>query len=99
MPPGTPPPQVQFDWQDWLPAIEDSDLSLDQKRQMIETLCTIVVAFVDLGWEVSESSQESCGQTLDLRAALSAALLQSKNGSETDKSGTPSREIGTDDAA
>ena len=77
-----PPPNtkqtLQFDWQEWLPFVEESDLTDDKKREMIEALWSIVIAFVDLGWDVSDAPQESSGQTLDLKAALEAAVLNSK---------------------
>lgn len=82
--PETPPtasqskPILQFDWEEWLPYVEDSDLTDDQKREMIEALWSIVVAFIDLGWDVSDAPQETSGQTLDLKAALEAAVLNSK---------------------
>ena len=63
-------PTVAFDWQDWLPYIADSDLSDDQKRELIETLWSIVIAFVDLGFEVGPPADKTCGQSFDLAAAL-----------------------------
>mmetsp|Transcript_23905 Transcript_23905/g.43460 ORF Transcript_23905/g.43460 Transcript_23905/m.43460 type:complete len:91 (-) Transcript_23905:1631-1903(-) len=76
-PTARPMPSVQFDWQDWLPYMEDTDLTDAQKREMIETLWSIVLAFVDLGWDVTDSPKETCGQVLDLQAALEAAVLNS----------------------
>ena len=70
-------PTLQFDWQEWLPYVEDSDLTDDQKREMIETLWSIAIAFVDLGWDVADAPQETSGQILDLKAALEAAVLNS----------------------
>ena len=73
-----------FDWQDWLPYVAEADLPDDQKREMIETLWQIVVAFVDLGFDLNphqqaqtDHGQESCGQTLDLKMLLEAAVLKS----------------------
>lgn len=66
-----------FDWQDWLPYFEDADIPDDQKREMIETLWQIVVAFVDLGFDLNPQ-QQSCGQTLDLKAVLQEAVLKSE---------------------
>lgn len=88
----TPPPRasetlqpaLRFDWRDWLPYFEGEDIPEEQKRALIETLWSIVVAFVDLGWQVREG--ESCGQALDLKAALEAAVLRS-NGADDGKEG------------
>ena len=40
--------------------IDDPDLTEDQKRQFVEALWTILVAFVDLGFELHESDL-ACG--------------------------------------
>ncbi len=82
--------KVQFDWRDWLPYVAASDASEEQKRELIETLWTIVLTFVDQGWEVGSpaaatpdiADKESCGQDLDLTAALASAVLNSKNQSD-----------------
>lgn len=73
---------IYFDWQEWLPYIEDSELTEAQKKEMIDTLWSIVMAFVDLGWEVGAAPEETSGQTLDLKAALEAAVLNSERHTE-----------------
>jgi hypothetical protein len=75
--------QVAFDWQDWLPHIVDSDIPDDQKQAFIEALWSIVLAFVDLGFDV-KSPQETCGESIDLKAALAAAMLNSSKLEEED---------------
>ncbi len=77
MSPSTPKPKLHHDWEDWLPYLEQSDATPEQKRALIEALWSIVLCFVDLGWDVSDAS-ESCGEPLDLKAALEAAMLNSK---------------------
>ena len=69
-------PSVQFDWQDWLPYLADADIPEDQQQEWIETLWSIVLGFVDLGFDV-KSPSETCGEALDLKAALEAAVLRS----------------------
>ncbi len=64
-------PALPFDWTDWLPYLEDQDIPDEQKRELIETLWSIVVAFVDLGWRLNPTSG-SAGETLDLEAILTA---------------------------
>lgn len=73
-----PPPGLHLNWEDWLPYFEDSDATDAEKRQMIEALWSIAMAFVDLGWNI-DSAPETSGQTLDLTAALRAAVLNSEN--------------------
>lgn len=77
-PPDTPPPKVQFDWQEWLPYIAEADLAEAEKQHMIETLWTIVLAFVDLGWDVSADPDG-----LDLAALLRTLETQSEAEKET----------------
>ncbi|MEM6946397.1 MAG: hypothetical protein AAF565_21850, partial [Pseudomonadota bacterium] len=64
-----------LDWVDWLGHLEGLDATEAEKSQLIETVWTIIVAFVDLGWEVAAT--KPCGQDLDLAAALRAAVLNS----------------------
>jgi hypothetical protein len=84
------PPVLHFDWRDWLPYFEDENVSEAQKRVLIETLWSIVISFVDLGWSIAPTSgadavgktgdgrpAQNCGQSFDLKAALEAAVLQS----------------------
>lgn len=70
--PHHPAPALRFDWTDWLPYLEDQDVPDEQKRELIETLWSIVVSFVDLGWQIKPAS-ETCGGALDLKAILTAA--------------------------
>ncbi len=71
-------PALRFDWQDWLPFLEDSNIPEDQKRAWIETLWSIVMNFVDLGFDI-KSAPEICGEEIDLKALLEAAVVNSKD--------------------
>ena len=75
-------PALRFDWRDWLPYFEDEDIPIEQKRELIETLWSIVITFVDLGFELNppQNASKSCGKEIDLTAALQAAVLQSQTG-------------------
>jgi hypothetical protein len=85
------PPVLRFDWQDWLPYFEDESISEEQKRVLIETIWAIVIGFVDLGWSTKPTLEASalensgvgngdqnCGQTIDLKAVLEAAVVRSE---------------------
>ncbi len=73
-------PELILNWQDWLPYLENTEICEADKQQMIEALWSLVVAFVDLGWDVQRSSRpKTCGQSLDLTAALRAAVVQSES--------------------
>lgn len=65
---------IRFDWQDWLPYLEDSDVPDEQKRDLIEALHAIVLSCVDLGFRLNPA-QEICGEVVDLKAVLEAAVL------------------------
>ncbi|WP_208348946.1 hypothetical protein [Pseudaestuariivita rosea] len=60
-------PKLTLDWEAYLPLLEDEDIPDDQKRELIETLWSIVVAFVDLGFGI-HPVQQSCGELEDLLA-------------------------------
>ncbi len=53
-------PALVIDWELYGQYLEDSDLSEDDKRALIETLWSIMVSFVDLGFRLSPVA-ESCG--------------------------------------
>lgn len=76
--PPTPPPKpsIHLNWEDWLPYLAECSASDEEKRLLIETLWTIMIAFADLKWHILPD-EEISGQSLDLTAALRAAVLQS----------------------
>jgi len=73
-PPGTSGPALRFDWTDWLPYLEGEDVSEEKKRELIETLWSVVVSFVDLGWRIDANPET--GNTLDLHAILTAKTTE-----------------------
>ncbi|WP_299867712.1 hypothetical protein [uncultured Roseobacter sp.] len=78
--PPTPPPQrpsIHLNWQDWLPYLEDSTATEAEKQQVIETVWSIAMAFVDLGWDI-DTGENTSGQSFDLTAALRAAVVHSE---------------------
>ena len=88
-------PKLIFDWEDWLPYLLDTDIdegaSDEDKRAMIEAVWSIVMGFMDLEWEVQGRAgfdQKTCGQVLDLKAVLEAAVLNLRDISP-DKAQTP----------
>ena len=62
--PPTPRPSLSIDWEFYAAMLEESDMPMDQQKELIETLWSIVVAFVDLGFEVSPV-QQICGESSD----------------------------------
>ena len=75
-------PKITMNWEDWLPYLEDAEATGKEKREMIETLWSIVQGFVDAGWDASDAfnigDEESCGKDFDLAAVLRQAVLQSE---------------------
>lgn len=67
-------PRLSVDWQIYADALDQSDLTDDEKREFIETLWYIVVSFVDLGFGIdsvshaidSHSRLEPCARVLRL---------------------------------
>ncbi len=83
--PPTPPPKpsIHLNIEDWMPCLADQGIPETDKIQLIETLWSIVLHFVDLGWDF-ESSENTSGQSLDLTAALQAAVLNSNDTEEAE---------------
>jgi len=51
------PLTLSVDWELYADALENSDLTDDEKREFIETLWGIIVAFVDLGFGIHPLQQ------------------------------------------
>lgn len=58
------PPNLDVDWEAYGAMLEESDLSEDQKHELLATLWSIVVMFVDLGFDL-QPSHKSCGESDD----------------------------------
>ena len=69
-------PSLHCKWQDWLPYLEDQDLSEADKLELIETLWSLVVAFVDLGFGLT-SDPINCENSIDLKTLLENSVLNS----------------------
>lgn len=53
--------RVEVDFERYAPLLEDADISEDQKRDLLQALWSIIIGFVDLGFEV-DCEQTACGQ-------------------------------------
>lgn len=77
-------PALTIDWELYGKYLDESDLSDADKQAFIETLWSIVVSFVDLGFGV-HPVQHVCGQEDDLHELITAnaeAVVISKNNSK-----------------
>ena len=54
-------PSLSVDWEVYAAMLEDSDMPLEQQKELIETLWSIVVMFVDLGFDL-DPVQQICGE-------------------------------------
>ena len=59
-----PRPSLSVDWELYAAMLEESDMPLGQQKELIETLWSIVVMFVDLGFEL-DPVRQICGQDDD----------------------------------
>lgn len=73
----SPTSSVRLDVSRYLHMIDDPALSDDQKRQMLEALWSIMVAFVDLGFGI-HPVQQACGKV--------ESRLASEPGTDSDSS-------------
>lgn len=59
------PLALPFDWKKYEHFLENSDLSDDDKRKLLEAMWSIIVGFVDLGFGI-HPYQQACEQELKL---------------------------------
>jgi hypothetical protein len=73
------PPALSIDWGLYEHYLEASDLPDDDKRALIETLWSIMVSFVDLGFRISPlqqiGGQDICGE-VDPMTALAEKTIR-----------------------
>lgn len=58
-------PALQIDWEFYARFLEETDATEDQKRELIETLWSIVCSFVNLGFGVEPVQQAIESRKLD----------------------------------
>ncbi len=79
----SPRPNLIIDWELYGEYLEEADLTDDQKREFIETLWSIMVSFVDLGFGI-HPLQHACGQIDLIPTPDSAVMLESKDHKQQD---------------
>lgn len=68
-------PTIEVDYARYDQYLEGSDLTDAEKRQFLETLWSIIVSFVDLGFgvhPVQQAFENSCEQSAEIRAFITA---------------------------
>lgn len=58
------PPSLTIDWEVYAAMLEESDLPLEKQKELIETLWSLVVTVVDLGFDLNPVRQ-ICGKGED----------------------------------
>lgn len=76
--PSKPRPSLSVDWETYAAMLEDSNMPLDQQQELIETLWSIVVMFVDLGHDLKPTTQ-ICGEDQEALDQDSADLVSLLN--------------------
>lgn len=84
MPPPKPYPKLTLDVERYQDLLDAPDMSDADRRAFLATLWEVIVAFVDLGFQVepAEPSEEICGQPEPGRlsdALRAAAMVDSTN--------------------
>lgn len=69
---------LHLDWEVYAQALDASDLSEDEKREMVEIMWNIVVSFVDMGFGV-HPVQQVCEQSLSLTALKDSDVVSSSH--------------------
>ncbi len=63
--------------------LKNCDLTEEQRQEFLETIWSIIVGFVDLGFEVhplQQASPDGCGQDLDLTSFMADNVVSSQKG-------------------
>ena len=82
-------PTLTVDWQLYAKYFDESDITDAEKREVIETLWSIVVSFIDMGFDV-RSPEDACGQETEVDPLTDADVVPSSKGhfnDATNKSG------------
>jgi hypothetical protein len=76
----TTKPALTIDYALYEKYLEDSDLTDEQKQEFLDTLWSIIVGFVDLGFCVHPLQQAApnvCGQEIDLSGFMASNVVSS----------------------
>jgi hypothetical protein len=79
---------LTFDPTPYLHYLSESELSDEQKRELLETLWSIMVSFVDMGFNIGPSQQvldKSSKQKSELASGFSGAVSSTKNSKKQPK--------------
>ena len=75
----SPGPSLTIDYALYQKYLDNSDLTEAQKSDYLDTLWSIIVSFVDLGFGV-HPLQQACEQELDLTSLMATDVVSSRKG-------------------
>jgi len=76
-------PALKLDVERYEKMLNDCDLTEEQRQEFLETIWTIIVGFVDLGFDIHPVQQvisDGCGQDLDLTSFMAENVISSIKG-------------------
>ena len=74
-------PALKLDVERYQKMLDSTDLNEEEKQDFLETVWSIVIGFVDLGFEIHPLQQvnsDGCGQELDLSSFLASDVVSLK---------------------
>ncbi|MCF6301874.1 MAG: hypothetical protein L3J13_01510 [Devosiaceae bacterium] len=82
-PVSTTRPALKLDVERYEEMLNDCDLTEEQRQEFLETIWSIIVGFVDLGFDIhplQQADPDGCGQDLDLSLFMAENVISSKKG-------------------
>ena len=76
-------PALKLDVARYEDMLKDCDLTEEQRQEFLETIWSIIVGFVDMGFgihPVQQAASEGCGQELDLTSFMADNVVSSQKG-------------------
>ena len=67
-------PTLSIDWELYASMLAESDMPLEDQKELVETLWSIAVAFVDMGFDLSPV-QQICGESEEALSDLPPDLV------------------------
>jgi len=98
-------PALKLDVERYEEMLKSCDLTEEQRQDFLETIWSIIVGFVDLGFDIhplQQADPDGCGQDLDLTSFMASDVVSSKKGLPqkqfTDAADCPETKVGTQEA-
>ncbi len=76
-------PALKLDVERYEKMLNDCDLTEEQRQEFLETIWTIIVGFVDLGFDIHPLQQadvQGCAQDINLTSFMANNVVSSKKG-------------------